>query len=197
MISDILIQYIKENILVRYNARLEKINDEVVIYISVDKISSLLRSLRDNTNTLFVMLISICGVDFPQEEKRFEVVYNLLSLKLNARIRVKVLVSEKQEVPSIDDLFDSARWYEREVYDMFGVKFSGNDDLRRILTDYNFKHYPLRKDFPLTGYEQVRYDIETKQVVYEPVKLDQEYRKFDFLSPWEGGISEKLLSEDN
>ena len=186
MISKILIQYIKENIIGRHDASLEMAGDEAVVYVGPDKIVSLLRDLRDDTNTLFVMLVSICGVDFLDRERRFEVVYNLLSLKLNARIRVKVVVSEKQEVQSVNDLFDSANWYEREVFDMYGVRFSGNDDLRRILTDYNFKHHPLRKDFPLTGYEEVRYDIETKQVVYEPVKLTQEYRDFDYTSPWEG-----------
>ena len=196
MISNILLQYIKENILMRYNARLEMMNDEAVICVEAEKITSLLRSLRDDTNTLFVMLVSICGVDFPEKDERFEVIYNLLSLKLNARIRVRLSILEKQEVPSVDDLFDCASWYEREVYDMYGIKFKGSHDMRRILTDYDFKHYPLRKDFPLTGYEEVRYDIETKQVVYEPVKLDQEYRSFDFLSPWEGGVHELPLEEE-
>ena len=196
MINNILTQYIKNNILMRYNASLEMINNEAVIHVSPDKIISLLRNLRDDTNTLFVMLISICGVDTPQEEKRFVVVYNLLSLKLNTRIRIKVSVSEKEEIPSTDNLFDSAGWYERETYDMYGIKFTEHHDLRRILTDYNFKHYPLRKDFPLTGYEEVRYDIETKQVIYEAVKLDQEYRNFDFLSPWEGALDNHPLPGD-
>lgn len=196
MINNILTQYIKDNILMRYNASLEMIHNEAVIHVSPDNIISLLRNLRDDTNTLFAMLISICGVDSPEEEKRFTVIYNLLSLKLNARIRIKVSIAEKEEIPSTDGLFDSAGWYERETYDMYGIKFTEHHDLRRILTDYDFKHYPLRKDFPLTGYEEVRYDIETKQVIYEPVKLDQEYRNFDFLSPWEGALDQPLPGDE-
>ena len=156
----------------------------------------LVRDLRDDTNSLFTMLVSICGVDFPNKEKRFEVVYNLLSLKLNERLRVVVKVAEKEKIPSIVELFNSASWYEREVYDMYGVEFLGSKDSRRILTDYGFTHHPLRKDYPLTGYEEVRYDIEKKKVVYEKVKLDQEYRSFDFVSPWEGDI-ENIMKDKN
>ena len=190
MIDTTLAQYIKENIVVKYKARFDLSNGEGVISVELKDLVNLIRGLRDDTNTLFVMLISICGVDFPEREERFEVIYNLLSLKLNARLRVKVVVSEKQDVPSLKEVYHASGWYEREVYDMFGIKFDGNDDLRRILTDYGFSHYPLRKDFPVTGYEEVRYDIESKKIVYEPVKLDQEYREFDFLSPWEGACKQ-------
>lgn len=170
--------------------------DELFLLVPKENIRELLRDLRDDTSYLYSMLISICGVDYPHLEKRFEVVYNLLSLKFNQRIRIKVKLSEKEEVPTIQDLFSAANWYEREIFDMYGVKFTDSSDLRRILTDYNFSYHPLRKDFPLTGYEEVRYDIEEKQVIYEPVKLDQEYRNFDYLSPWEGQDAAQLLPGD-
>ena len=196
MINKTLINYIKENILPKYNAQIEIINNEVVLHVFSDRLVGLLRNLRDDSASLFAMLISICGVDNPNNQKRFTVVYNLLSLKFNARIRVKVATDIKTPVASITELFDAAAWYEREVFDMYGIKFSGNKDLRRILTDYNFQHFPLRKDFPLTGYEEVRYDLEKKQVVYEPVQLDQEYRNFDYLSPWEGELGSTILPGD-
>jgi len=133
--------------------------------------------------------MDICGVDWPERPERFDVVYNLLSLKHNQRIRVKVAVREDEPVPSVVGIFPSAGWYEREVWDLYGVPFAGNPDLRRILTDYGFDGHPLRKDFPLTGFVELRYDDEQKRVVYEPVKLTQDFRSFDFLSPWEGMLA--------
>ena len=140
----------------------------------------------DNTGTHFKQLIDICGVDYPARVKRFEVVYQLLSLRRNQRIRVKVRVSDMVAVPSITEIYSNAEWFEREAWDMYGVRFENNPDLRRILTDYGFEGHPQRKDFPLTGYKEVRYDPEKQRVVYEPVVLDQEFRNFDFVSPWEG-----------
>ena len=142
--------------------------------------------LRDNRNCQFKQLMDICGVDYPERDQRFDVVYNLLSLTHNSRIRVKIQTNEENHVPSISSVFSSAAWWEREAWDLYGIFFSEHPDLRRILTDYGFEGHPLRKDFPLTGYLEVRYDDEQKRVVYEPVKLTQEYRNFDFLSPWEG-----------
>ena len=130
--------------------------------------------------------MDVCGVDWPERERRFDVVYNLLSLKLNQRVRVKIQTDETTPVPSVTAIFPSAGWYEREAWDLFGIFFSDHPDLRRLLTDYGFEGHPLRKDFPLTGYVEVRYDDEQKRVVYEPVKLTQDFRSFDFLSPWEG-----------
>jgi NADH-quinone oxidoreductase subunit C len=134
----------------------------------------------------FISIVDICGVDYPERDERFEVVYHLLSPRQNLRVRVKLTTDEEQPVPSITGIFPGADWYEREAYDFYGVLFSGHPDLRRILTDYGFDGYPLRKDFPTTGYVEVRYDEERKRVVYEPVKLPQEFRQFDYLSPWEG-----------
>lgn len=146
----------------------------------------LLTFLRDNAACQFTTLIDICGVDFPEREKRFEVIYHLLSMRQNQRVRVRLSVNDDEMVPSCVSLFPAAEWYEREVFDMYGVMFSGHPDLRRILTDYGFRGHPLRKDFPTTGYVEVRYDEERKRVVYEPVSLVQDYRLFDFMSPWEG-----------
>ena len=145
-----------------------------------------LKLLRDDARCRFEVLIDICGVDYPERQKRFEVVYHLLSPRLNQRIRVKVSTDENMPVPSAVGVFAAANWFEREAYDMYGILFSGHPDLRRLLTDYGFQGYPLRKDFPLTGHVEVRYDDEKKRVVYEPVKLTQEFRTFDFESPWEG-----------
>ena len=142
--------------------------------------------LRDDPKCRFTVLCDICGVDYPDRPERFDVVYNLLSLKLNQRIRLKVETDEEQPVPSAIGLFSAAGWLEREAWDLFGIYFADHPDLRRILTDYGFEGHPLRKDFPLTGYVELRYDEEQKRVVYEPVKLKQEFRSFDFLSPWEG-----------
>lgn len=158
----------------------------LVLQVPAKYVVRALTFLRDDNRCLFKVLIDVFGVDFPDRERRFEVVYNLLSLKMNRRIRVKVAADEGTLVPSVSDVFSSAGWYEREVWDMYGVLFSDHPDLRRILTDYGFEGHPQRKDFPLTGFVEVRYDMEQKRVVYEPVKLDQEFRNFDFLSPWEG-----------
>lgn len=159
---------------------------ELTIMVPVAAISEVLTFLRDDRDCQFEVLIDICGVDWPAREKRFEVVYHLLSPRLNQRVRVKVLTDDETPVPSVIDVFPAANWYEREAFDMYGILFSGHPDLRRLLTDYGFQGYPLRKDFPLTGYVEVRYDDEAKRVVYEPVKLVQEFRSFDFESPWEG-----------
>ncbi len=142
--------------------------------------------LRDDPRCLFVSLMDLCGADYPGREKRFDVVYHLISYRHNRRIRIKVETDEVTPVPSVIDVYPAANWFEREAYDLYGVLFSGHPDLRRILTDYGFEGHPFRKDFPLTGYVEVRYDDAQGRVVYEPVKLPQEFRNFDFLSPWEG-----------
>ncbi len=159
---------------------------ELTLVVVRDQIVRVLTELRDDAECLFEVLIDICGVDYPEREKRFDVVYHLLSPRQNQRIRVKCETDEETPVPSVVDVFPAANWFEREAYDMYGILFSGHPDLRRILTDYGFQGYPLRKDFPLTGYVEVRYDDAQKRVVYEPVKLTQEFRSFDFMSPWEG-----------
>jgi NADH-quinone oxidoreductase subunit C len=159
---------------------------ELTIVVRAEEIAPILVALRDDKECLFEQLIDICGVDYPEREKRFDVVYHLLSPRKNARLRVKCEADADTAVPSVVDIFPGANWYEREAYDMYGILFSGHPDLRRILTDYGFQGHPLRKDFPLTGYVEVRYDDDQKRVVYEPVKLTQEFRSFDFESPWEG-----------
>ena len=159
---------------------------ELWMVVKAEALISLLTFLRDDQNCQFKQLVDICGVDYPKREERFEVVYNLLSLKHNQRIRVKISASEEKPVTSAYEVFSSAIWFEREIFDLYGVYFSSHPDLRRILTDYGFEGYPLRKDFPLTGYVEVRYDTVERRVVYEPVKLSQEFRTFDFTSPWEG-----------
>ena len=161
-------------------------HDEMTLHVVREQIPSVLKFLRDDSQCRFETLVDICGVDFPSRRERFEVVYHFLSMRLNQRIRVKTTTDEDTPVPSVMDIFPTAQWFEREALDMYGILFAGNDDLRRLLTDYGFEGYPLRKDFPLTGYVEVRYDELEKRVVYEPVKLVQEYRNFDFLSPWEG-----------
>lgn len=142
--------------------------------------------LRDDPKCQFISIIDVCGADYPSRTKRFDVVYHLLSPKQNVRIRLKVQANEETMVPSLTGVYPGADWFERETYDLYGVLFSGHPDLRRILTDYGFDGHPLRKDFPLTGFVEVRYDDEAKRVIYEPVELKQEFRNFDFLSPWEG-----------
>lgn len=169
-------------------------HDQLIVICKQGGIASLLTFLRDDSNCLFKVLLDICGVDYPEREKRFEVVYHLQSLRLNQRIRVKVICGESDIIPSVTGVFSSANWYERETYDFFGIMFSDHPDLRRLLTDYGFDGHPLRKDFPLTGYVEVRYDEEQKRVVYEPVKLTQAFRSFDFMSPWEG--AEYILPGD-
>jgi NADH-quinone oxidoreductase subunit C len=160
--------------------------DEVTITVARDDIVKVMTTLRDDPAFRFEVLIDICGVDYPARPERFDVVYHLLSPRKNLRIRVKVTTDEDHPVPSLVDVFPAANWFEREAYDMYGILFSGHPDLRRLLTDYGFEGYPLRKDFPLTGYVEVRYDDAQKRVVYEPVRLNQEFRTFDFESPWEG-----------
>jgi len=167
-------------------ARFEIRHDQLIVWTDADGIVRLLTFLRDDSNCLFKLLVDICGVDYPDRAERFEVVYNLLSLKHNQRIRVKLTTVADRPVPSVAAVFRVAGWFEREVWDLFGVFFADHPDLRRILTDYGFEGHPLRKDFPLTGYVEVRYDEEQKRVVYEPVRLVQQFRNFDFLSPWEG-----------
>lgn len=160
--------------------------EELIVRVQRGHLLELLKFLRDDSNTQFRYLVDICGVDYPAEEERFEIVYNLLSVKQNQRVRIKVTTNEDIPVPSASALFSVANWYEREVWDLYGVFFNGHPDLRRLLTDYGFEGHPLRKDFPLTGYVEVRYDDLQKRVVNEPVKLTQEFRSFDFMSPWEG-----------
>ena len=159
--------------------------NELTIEVEREKLTEVIASLRDDSRCRFGCLIDICGADYPEREERFDVVYHLLSPWLNQRIRVRVTTDAATPVPSITGLFPAANWFEREAYDLYGILFAGHPDLRRILTDYGFQGHPLRKDFPLTGFVEVRYDDELKRVVYEPVKLMQEYRSFDFLSPWE------------
>ncbi len=159
--------------------------NELTIEVEREKLADVIASLRDDSRCRFGCLIDICGADYPEREGRFDVVYHLLSPWLNQRIRVRVMTDAATPVPSITGLFPAANWFEREAYDLYGILFAGHPDLRRILTDYGFQGHPLRKDFPLTGFVEVRYDDELKRVVYEPVKLMQEYRSFDFLSPWE------------
>lgn len=159
---------------------------ELTLVAQASHIVTVVRFLRDNSSCKFINLTDICGVDWPAREKRFDVVYHFLSPVQNLRIRVKVATDEETPVPSVTPLFPGAEWFEREAYDMYGILFSGHPDLRRILTDYGFDGHPLRKDFPVTGFVEVRYDDEKKRVVYEPVRLNQEFRNFDFLSPWEG-----------
>jgi NADH-quinone oxidoreductase subunit C len=159
---------------------------ELTLNTEAQQIVPLLRTLRDDARCRFELLIDICGVDWPARSRRFDVVYHLLSPRLNQRIRVKLETDEATPVPSAVPVFPAANWFEREAYDMYGILFAGHPDLRRLLTDYGFQGYPLRKDFPLTGYVEVRYDDGQKRVVNVPVKLRQEFRSFDFESPWEG-----------
>ena len=159
---------------------------ELMIDAKTDHIVKVLTFLRDDTACQFKILIDICGVDYPGRPKRFDVVYNLLSLTHNQRVRVKLETDGETPVPSVTPVYSAAGWYEREAWDMYGIMFAGHPDLRRLLSDYGFEGHPLRKDFPLTGYVEVRYDDEEKRVIYAPVKLTQEFRQFDFMSPWEG-----------
>jgi len=158
---------------------------EVVAHAARDSLVALMTALRDREDCAFEQVMDIAGVDWPQRAERFDVVYNLLSVSLNQRLRVIVTTDEQAPVPSVHNVWPVATWWEREAWDLYGIVFSGQPDLRRILTDYGFEGHPLRKDFPLTGYVEVRYDPERGQVVYEPVKLTQDFRNFDFLSPWE------------
>jgi NADH-quinone oxidoreductase subunit C len=160
--------------------------DQLTLSIDAAKVVEVVRYLRDDPALRFVSFIDVTAVDYPGREKRFDVVYHLLSPTLNERVRLRAEASETTQVPSIIEVFPGADWFERECYDLYGVIFTGHPDMRRLLTDYGFDGHPLRKDFPLTGFVEVRYDDQEKRVVYEPVRLNQEFRKFDFLSPWEG-----------
>jgi len=168
--------------------------DELNVTVPLSSLTAFVDFLLHDKTCRFSTLVDITAVDYPQRDERFEVVYHFLSMYQNHRIRVKVSVREDEMVPSITDIHRSANWFEREIFDMFGILFSGHPDLRRLLTDYGFRGHPLRKDFPTTGYTEVRYDEVQKRVVYEPVKLVQEYRQFDFMSPWEG--AEYILPGD-
>jgi len=169
------------------SAKVER--DELVVRARSESVVKVLTFLRDDSNCQYKVCVDLCGVDYPERGRRFDVVYHLLSLKHNQRARVKVETDEATPVPSVTSVYSSANWYEREAWDLYGILFSDHPDLRRILTDYGFEGHPLRKDFPLTGLVEVRYDEVEKRVVYEPVKLTQDFRTFDFLSPWEGARS--------
>jgi NADH-quinone oxidoreductase subunit C len=162
------------------------VRGELTLRVQAGAIARVLTYLRDEPNCQFKLLLDLCGVDYPEREERFDVVYHLLSPRQNQRVRVKVRTDEVTPVPSVTGVFSSAMWYEREAWDMYGIYFSDHPDLRRLLTDYGFEGHPLRKDFPQTGYVEVRYDDEQKRVIYEPVRLREDWRHFDFLSPWEG-----------
>lgn len=159
---------------------------ELTITVGIEDIIATLTRLRDSMQARFVSFIDLSGVDYPERDRRFDVVYHLLSPTLNQRLRVRVMTDEETPVPSATGVYPGANWFEREAYDLYGILFTGHPDLRRLLTDYGFEGHPLRKDFPLTGFVEVRYDDEAKRVVYESVSLRQEFRDFDFLSPWEG-----------
>ena len=159
---------------------------ELTLDVETDRIVAVATFLRDDPRCQFISFIDICGADYPAREKRFDVVYHLLSPKLNLRVRLKAQADEATQVPSLTGIYPGANWFEREAYDLYGILFGGHPELRRLLTDYGFEGYPLRKDFPLTGFVEVRWDDELKRVLYEPVRLTQEFRDFDFLSPWEG-----------
>lgn len=158
----------------------------VILRVGISALLATIRTLRDDPKLGFISFIDMCGVDYPARERRFDVVYHFLSPSQNARVRVTLETDERTPIPSLTELFPGAEWFEREAYDLYGILFSGHPDLRRLLTDYGFDGHPLRKDFPLTGFVEVRYDDEQKRVLYEPVRLNQEFRDFDFLSPWEG-----------
>ena len=161
-------------------------NEELLIEIDEDDLVDVVHFLKSNENCKFKQLIDIAGVDYPEDEKRFELIYLFLSHEHNSRIKLLIKFDINQSINSLTKIFPSANWMEREVFDMYGIKFKNHPDLRRILTDYGFKGHPLRKDFPLTGFNEVRYSEKDKKVIYEPVKLEQNYRNFDFESPWEG-----------
>ena len=171
-------------------------NDKYLeINTEAEKIFKVIKVLKEDTKLLFDQLIDVTAIDYPSREKRFDMIYLLISLTLNQRILVKTAIDERTVLESISIIHKAANWYERECYDLFGIQFSNHPDLRRIMTDYNFEGHPLRKDFPLTGHTEVHYDDLEKKVVYEPVKLSQEYRNFDYISPWEG-IDNKLIGDE-
>ena len=172
--------------LVTYSVNLNINNEIIYLKCKKENLLEIIKFIKEDKKCLFSQLIDITAIDYIKNEKRFEIIYILLSHKYNIRIVLKTLLSEKETISSVSEIFKSANWYERECYDLFGIIFEGHPDLRRIMTDYNFVGHPLRKDFPLTGHTEVRYDDLQKKVVYEPVKLSQEYRNFDYTSPWEG-----------
>lgn len=169
---------------------------ELTITVRRENAHEFIRFLKTDSKCAFTQLVAVCGADYPDREERFDIVYNLLSLTLNHRIRVIVMVGENATVDSVNDLFPAAGWFERETWDMYGVPFDGHPDLRRILTDYGFEGHPLRKDFPLTGFVEIRYDEEQGRIVQEPVTLQQDFRNFDFLSPWEGMTTMQLPGDE-
>lgn len=185
MDNQLIFEYLRDTLPNRWVHKMERLEHENRLYTDTDYLFQLLWFLKYNTYTRFQVLIDICGVDYPSRKRRFEVVYNLLSTRYNSRIRVQTSVDEITRISSVVSLFPSAGWWEREVWDMFGVYFITHPDLRRILTDYGFEGHPLRKDFPLSGYVEVRYDDSEKRVVSEPIEMTQEFRYFDFASPWE------------
>lgn len=174
----------------------ELAHGELALTAKREDIIKVLRFLKDDPECQFDMLLSVCGVDYPDRPKRFEVVYHLISMIQNNRIRVKIAIDANEFVPTATEVFSSAGWFERETWDMYGIYFDGHKDLRRILTDYGFEGHPLRKDFPLTGYVELRYDEAERRVVYEPVKLTQDFRTFDYLSPWEGMTDVQLPGDE-
>ncbi len=176
--------------------RFEVAKEELVVHVRRGELARVMQMLRDTPDFMFSQLIDVTAVDWPERADRFEVVYNMLSMRHNTRIRVKTTTDEDTPVPSVTGLFSAAGWFERETWDMYGIVFEGNEDLRRILTDYGFEGHPLRKDFPLTGYVELRYDNERQRVVYEPVTLRQDFRAFDFLSPWEGMTDVQLPGDE-
>ena len=180
-----------------FNQKINFYNNDKYLGLNVNKseIYSIIKFLKDNEHLLFNQLIDITAIDYPSRELRFDIIYILISLTLNQRIIVKSPVSENDNLDSISLIHKSANWYERECYDLFGIKFINHPDLRRIMTDYNFEGHPLRKDFPLTGHTEVRFDEQEKKVVYEPVKLSQEFRDFDYSSPWEG-LENQLIGDE-
>ena len=173
--------------------------EELLFKTSVSEIIEVIKFLKLDDRFKFTQLIDIAAIDYPNDEKRFELVYLLLSIENNIRVKISIKFELNEKIPSIVKIFPSANWMEREIFDMYGIKFTNHPDLRRILTDYNFKGHPLRKDFPLTGFNEVRYSEKEKKVIYEPVKLEQNYRNFDFSSPWEGTKYQKeiLKKEEN
>jgi len=175
---------------------LNKFKDQIVINLGKKDLLKLILFLKNHPILKFKQLVDILGVDYPSKAKRFEVIYLLLSHEINSRIAIKIQIQDGESAPSITEIFLSANWLEREVFDMYGIVFENHPDLRRILTDYEFEGFPLRKDFPLTGHTEVRYDDEIKKVIYEPVKLAQAYRNFDFESPWEGSEISKQIQEN-
>uniref|UniRef100_E1CBH2 NADH dehydrogenase [ubiquinone] iron-sulfur protein 3 n=1 Tax=Cycas taitungensis TaxID=54799 RepID=E1CBH2_CYCTA len=185
MDNQLIFKYLRDTLPSKWVHKMERSEHENRLYTNTDYLFQLLWFLKSHTYTRFQVLIDICGVDYPSRKRRFEVVYNLLSTRYNSRICVRTSVDEITRISSVVSLFPSAGWWEREVWDMFGVYFINHPDLRRILTDYGFEGHPLRKDFPLSGYVEVRYDDSEKRVVFEPIGMTQEFRYFDFASPWE------------